>query len=170
MTPPPLSGLELPGDAGTVPLSQRSVEDVCEMLRSGSVNGLTPAMVETYCSAIAAQNLNGRVLYTCNLEELKSVLNMNFGDWEIFRMFIATLRDKERAAAKKQKSPSPLAATAAPPSPRPATAATSPRPPSSTSESLAGASQPPLSRSLKHQTSVEKQVCYVHVIEPLLQM
>lgn len=30
-------------------------------------------------------NVNGRVLSQCNLDELKKEMNMNFGDWQLFR-------------------------------------------------------------------------------------
>ena len=117
---------------------------VCELLRS-SISGITPSMVETYCSAIWSQNLNGRVLYNCNLEELKSVLNMNFGDWEIFRMFIETLRDMEKGAKGARRSAGVTTTTVhAEPVP-----STSP---------IHSTRPPPNKGSVKHQTSVEKEV------------
>lgn len=30
-------------------------------------------------------NINGRVLSQCNLDELKREMEMNFGDWQLFR-------------------------------------------------------------------------------------
>lgn len=30
-------------------------------------------------------NINGRVLTHCNLDELKKEMEMNFGDWQLFR-------------------------------------------------------------------------------------
>lgn len=30
-------------------------------------------------------NINGRVLSQCNLDELKKEMEMNFGDWQLFR-------------------------------------------------------------------------------------
>ena len=30
-------------------------------------------------------NVNGRVLSQCNLDELKKEMEMNFGDWQLFR-------------------------------------------------------------------------------------
>jgi len=52
--------------------------------------------LSTYISVIQDNNINGRVLTTCDLDELKRVLRMTFGDWEIFRMAILTLRDLEQ--------------------------------------------------------------------------
>ena len=117
---------------------------VCELLRS-SISGITPSMVETYCSAIWSQNLNGRVLYNCNLEELKSVLNMNFGDWEIFRMFIETLRDMEKGAKGAQRSAG-------------VTTTTVHAEPVSSTSPIHSTRPLPSKGSVKHQTSVEKEV------------
>lgn len=36
-------------------------------------------------SARPQANINGRVLAQCNIEELKKEMNMNFGDWHLFR-------------------------------------------------------------------------------------
>ena len=111
-------------------------------------------MVETYCSAIWSQNLNGRVLYNCNLEELKSVLNMNFGDWEIFRMFIETLRDMEKSAKRHQVTSKSAGVTKT-------TVHVEPVPSTSPIPSI----QPPPSKGpMKHQTSMEKQVAFLLTI------
>lgn len=40
-------------------------------------------------------NINGRVLLNCNLEELKQLIGMNFGDWELFRVATLALRNHE---------------------------------------------------------------------------
>ena len=115
-----------------------------------SISGITPSMVETYCSAIWSQNLNGRVLYNCNLEELKSVLNMNFGDWEIFRMFIETLRDMEKNAKRRQ-------GTSRTPGVTKTTVHMEPVPSTSPVPSI---QHPSGKGAIKHQTSLEKEVYY----------
>lgn len=33
-------------------------------------------------------NINGRVLSQCNLDELKKEMEMNFGDWQLFRAMV----------------------------------------------------------------------------------
>lgn len=33
-------------------------------------------------------NVNGRVLSQCNIDELKKEMNMNFGDWQLFRAMV----------------------------------------------------------------------------------
>ena len=40
-------------------------------------------------------NISGRVLLNCNLEELKQLVAMNFGDWELFRVAVLAFRDHE---------------------------------------------------------------------------
>lgn len=34
-------------------------------------------------------NVNGRVLSQCNIDELKKEMNMNFGDWQLFRATVS---------------------------------------------------------------------------------
>uniref|UniRef100_A0A8C1K5J4 Kinase D-interacting substrate 220a n=1 Tax=Cyprinus carpio TaxID=7962 RepID=A0A8C1K5J4_CYPCA len=40
-------------------------------------------------------NVNGRVLSQCNLDELKKEMNMNFGDWHLFRSMVLEQRHVE---------------------------------------------------------------------------
>ena len=40
-------------------------------------------------------NISGRVLLHCDLDELKKLSGMTFGDWELFRIAILSLRDRE---------------------------------------------------------------------------
>ena len=35
--------------------------------------------------SVPQANVNGRVLSQCNLDELKKEMEMNFGDWQLFR-------------------------------------------------------------------------------------
>ena len=51
--------------------------------------------VEHYVKNLMEHNINGRVLLNCNLEELKQLSGMNFGDWELFRVAVVALRDHE---------------------------------------------------------------------------
>lgn len=41
----------------------------------------------TICSSylLLQANINGRVLSQCNLDDLKKEMEMNFGDWQLFR-------------------------------------------------------------------------------------
>uniref|UniRef100_A0A672I3Z4 Kinase D-interacting substrate 220a n=1 Tax=Salarias fasciatus TaxID=181472 RepID=A0A672I3Z4_SALFA len=61
-------------------------------------------------------NINGRVLTHCNLEELKREMDMNFGDWQLFRGMVmeqrlaesqAALQDESRAASEQGGVPLP---------------------------------------------------------------
>uniref|UniRef100_A0AAQ5YG38 KAP NTPase domain-containing protein n=1 Tax=Amphiprion ocellaris TaxID=80972 RepID=A0AAQ5YG38_AMPOC len=58
-------------------------------------------------------NINGRVLTHCNLDELKKEMEMNFGDWQLFRGMVmeqrhaesqAMLQDESRAASEQGSS------------------------------------------------------------------
>uniref|UniRef100_I3KRF8 Kinase D-interacting substrate 220b n=1 Tax=Oreochromis niloticus TaxID=8128 RepID=I3KRF8_ORENI len=40
-------------------------------------------------------NVNGRVLSQCNIDELKKEMNMNFGDWQLFRATVLDMRHIE---------------------------------------------------------------------------
>lgn len=39
---------------------------------------------------ISQANINGRVLSQCNIDELKKEMNMNFGDWQLFRTTVSS--------------------------------------------------------------------------------
>lgn len=60
-----------------------------------SLSNIDKNKVKDYCANLAAININGRVLLTCDLDELRKVINMGFGDWELFRVAVLALRDKE---------------------------------------------------------------------------
>ena len=63
-----------------------------------------PSRVDTYCDAILAQNITGAVLAMCQVTELKSVLNMSFGDWEIFNMVLTKMRKHKHAGASSSRA------------------------------------------------------------------
>lgn len=50
----------------------------------GTITDLSPP-----CPSQA--NINGRVLSQCNLDELKKEMEMNFGDWQLFRGMVRRL-------------------------------------------------------------------------------
>ena len=81
-------------DASARPLSNFTIDDVCGMLRT--MDGIMNTRVDTYCDAIQSQNISGTVLSKCSLDELKSVLNMNFGDWELFHLSVLKMRKREK--------------------------------------------------------------------------
>ncbi|CAF0782612.1 unnamed protein product [Rotaria sordida] len=77
------------------PLSQMSVNDICDCLKNDII-GLKTAMIPMYIHDINEYNISGRVLATCDLSELKRVLSMTFGDWVLFNNWIDTKREEER--------------------------------------------------------------------------
>ncbi|CAL1298794.1 unnamed protein product [Larinioides sclopetarius] len=74
-------------------LSTLSVNGVADLLKTQEK--LNKKRLDGYIAAIEENNINGQVLLTCDLKELKETLNMSFGDWELFRILILTLREHE---------------------------------------------------------------------------
>ena len=54
-----------------------------------------------FSSSIVSNNVTGQVLLHCEVGELKSVLNMNFGDWELFKLVVNGMRDDEMIGPSK---------------------------------------------------------------------
>uniref|UniRef100_A0AAG5DLJ4 KAP NTPase domain-containing protein n=1 Tax=Anopheles atroparvus TaxID=41427 RepID=A0AAG5DLJ4_ANOAO len=91
MTPP------IDIDLSNVQLSNLTVEQLIDLL--GQVNDLKPTMERT--GPILRENaISGRVLTYCNLDELKSVLQLNFGHWEMFKLLVTALRQSNNASAE----------------------------------------------------------------------
>ncbi|CAL8312038.1 unnamed protein product [Lota lota] len=74
-------------------LSSMTTEAVCERVRL--VEGIDQSMLAQYTATIRKANVNGRVLTQCNIDELKKEMNMNFGDWQLFRATIVDMRIME---------------------------------------------------------------------------
>ncbi|XP_051502627.1 kinase D-interacting substrate of 220 kDa B-like isoform X2 [Myxocyprinus asiaticus] len=74
-------------------LSSLSIEGVCEKLKH--IQGLDSSMLDQYISTIRKANVNGRVLSQCNIDELKKEINMNFGDWHLFKAMVLEQRHME---------------------------------------------------------------------------
>ena len=75
-------------------LRKKGIEEICTLLRQ--VKGIKTNCIDSYCDAIISHNISGSVLARCNLQDLKNVLNMNFGDWEIFQWTLDCLRKLEK--------------------------------------------------------------------------
>lgn len=73
-------------------LSQLSVDGVVSLLHQ--IDDLKPAL-EKVAPILHENAISGRVLRHCDLNELKTVLGLSFGHWELFRLLIQTLRDYE---------------------------------------------------------------------------
>ncbi|XP_077409708.1 kinase D-interacting substrate of 220 kDa B isoform X2 [Vanacampus margaritifer] len=81
--------------SGTPPtlLSAMTTDGVCERVRQ--IQGMDQGMLAAYTATIRKANVNGRVLSQCNLDELKKEMNMNFGDWQLFRASVLEMRQVE---------------------------------------------------------------------------
>jgi len=42
---------------------------------------------------ITENNINGKVLATCDLNELGNIMGMTFGDWQLFRAWVLAARN-----------------------------------------------------------------------------
>ncbi|XP_022244042.1 kinase D-interacting substrate of 220 kDa-like [Limulus polyphemus] len=74
-------------------LSTLSVDGIISLL--DSLEGVDDKKLCTYKEQLSENNINGLVLLTCDLSELKRVLRMSFGDWELFRQLVLALRENE---------------------------------------------------------------------------
>lgn len=84
-------------DISNIQLAKLTVDDLIDLI--GRVSDLKPTL-EKISPVLRDNAISGRVLTYCSLDELKSVLNLSFGHWEIFKMLISSLR--ENSASKKQ--------------------------------------------------------------------
>lgn len=112
--------IKLPGQAKdnigglvppAVPLSSMNTDAVCDLIKH--IDGMDAAMLPQYGATVKKANINGRVLSQCNLDELKKEMEMNFGDWQLFRGTVmdqrhaesqAVLLDESRAASEQGSS------------------------------------------------------------------
>uniref|UniRef100_A0A671NAW1 Kinase D-interacting substrate of 220 kDa n=1 Tax=Sinocyclocheilus anshuiensis TaxID=1608454 RepID=A0A671NAW1_9TELE len=69
-------------------LSSMSTDVVCERVKL--IDGIDQNMLSQYTATIKKANVNGRVLSQCNIDELKKEMNMNFGDWQLFRTTVSS--------------------------------------------------------------------------------
>nr|XP_023022551.1 kinase D-interacting substrate of 220 kDa-like [Leptinotarsa decemlineata] len=89
-------------------LSTLNVDGVCKLL--SNMEDLNPQALAEYTKMIREQNINGRVLLHCDLEELKKLLKMSFGDWEMFKVLLITLREHEITSILQQDEVKPVRA------------------------------------------------------------
>ena len=98
----PLPRPVLPRELQGLVLSSLNLEQVSLLIRT--IEGINSCMVDTYCSSVVSSNITGQVLLHCQVAELKSVLNMNFGDWELFKLVLAGMRDDECNSLSRQSA------------------------------------------------------------------
>lgn len=68
-------------------------QDISELLER--ISGLNPSQLPVYQQAVLDNNINGTVLTMCDLDDLGKCLQMKFGDWQLFKSAIQSLRDAE---------------------------------------------------------------------------
>ena len=86
-----------------------SVGDVVDLV--GHVDGFSRQKIDDYGQRLLDNNISGAVLVSCDLAELKPVLQMAFGDWVLFRSLVESLRYQEQNAAEptdQEVSPMPV--------------------------------------------------------------
>jgi ankyrin repeat-rich membrane spanning protein len=79
-------------------LSDLSVEDVCDLMIAALHNGKAPLSADSNLPAKVAvrnNNISGRVLSVCDMAELRGILGLNFGDWNLFRLALVSMRELE---------------------------------------------------------------------------
>jgi len=90
----------LPRELQGLVLSSFNLEQVCRLV--STIDGINTSMVETYCSSIVSNNVTGKVLLYCQTSELRNVINMNFGDWELFKLVLQAMREDEHSSPPRQ--------------------------------------------------------------------
>ncbi|XP_044007245.1 kinase D-interacting substrate of 220 kDa B isoform X2 [Aphidius gifuensis] len=91
---PKLISTNLPTEIMEMKLSTLNVNNICDLL--SKIEDINSSRLELYKNIIRDNNINGKVLLYCELTDLKEVLKMAFGDWELFRMVIITMREQEK--------------------------------------------------------------------------
>ncbi|KAG8445614.1 hypothetical protein GDO86_010406 [Hymenochirus boettgeri] len=74
-------------------LASMNVEAVCEKLKH--IEGLDQSMLAQYTATVRKANINGRVLIQCSMDELKKEMNMNFGDWHLFKSALHEMKNSD---------------------------------------------------------------------------
>ncbi|KAM7540662.1 hypothetical protein Aperf_G00000044408 [Anoplocephala perfoliata] len=83
-------------------LSKMTVDDICLLL--SAISGLPSENRSSYQKQVRRQNINGQVLSVCDLTKLRTELQMNFGDWQLFNTFITYLRGVEASITDRSRT------------------------------------------------------------------
>ena len=94
----------IPAGYEDLDLSSLAVNQICHLVTS--ISGIRESCVEKYCDTIKQQNINGKVINNCDLEDLRSALNMSFGDWELLKIVLLDLRNKKPVCFNNHSSQS----------------------------------------------------------------
>jgi len=73
------------------PLKEMSVADIIDEI-DGHIDFINDDYKQIYKSNLVENNINGKVLACCDIDELKSQLQMTFGDWQVFKAWILQQR------------------------------------------------------------------------------
>ena len=68
-------------------------QSIIRAFQVAELEGLDQRQISTYQTVITENNINGKVLATCDLNELGQIMNMTFGDWQLFRAWVLTARN-----------------------------------------------------------------------------
>lgn len=83
-------------------LSKMSVDDICTVL--SIISDIPAGNCASYQMQIRRQNISGQVLSVCDLDKLRSELQMSFGDWQLFNTCILYLREIETNINESSRS------------------------------------------------------------------
>ncbi|XP_065207464.1 kinase D-interacting substrate of 220 kDa B isoform X2 [Planococcus citri] len=81
-------------DLSNVKLVTLSVDGACDLLKNMKELQNSPHL-EKYIATIRKNNITGSVLFYCDLDDLKKTMDMTFGDWELFKVLILSLREQQ---------------------------------------------------------------------------
>ena len=56
------------------------------------IEGIDANLIDSYKKRLYENNISGRVLQTCDLQELREIMKMSFGDWQLFMTWVMPLR------------------------------------------------------------------------------
>lgn len=65
------------------------------VIKLAEIDGMDISLVPTYREKLVENNINGRVLVTCDLNELRDAMQMKFGDWQLFKSWVTSSRYKD---------------------------------------------------------------------------
>ena len=68
-------------------------QNVAYTFQVAELEGLGQKQISTYQATITENNINGKVLAACDLNELGQIMKMTFGDWQLFRAWVLEARN-----------------------------------------------------------------------------
>ena len=81
-------------------LTHMTTEEVGQQIQD--IDGIDSLMIQAYQSRICDNNISGKVLAACDLNELRDVMKMTFGDWQLFKSWIVALRLKDNTNGRNE--------------------------------------------------------------------